>query len=242
MLSNKTIIITGASQRIGLYLVNYFLEKNYRVGIIVRNASKELKLHNNLFIIKKDLSKEVLDFNFWTDLLIKEKSVYSFIHCASTFINDNPQNSSVENLVLQQNVNCNAFINACLSYYQIAKEKKLPVSSFISLVDQKVINITPDYFSYTLSKLQLASSISFLAQTLAPQLRINAVSPGLTLPSGGQNQAEFENIRKKFLFGYGNDCKDIADTIDFLNTQKSLVGQTIAVDAGQHLSLRVSNE
>lgn len=237
MRSDKTILITGASQRIGLYLVNYFLEKDYNVGVIARKQTQSLNLkHKNLFIIEKDLSKEPLDVNFWSKLLNTEKSLYSFIHCASTFIEDSPDNASIENLHLQQNVNCNAFINACTSYYQIAKINKLPMSSFISLIDQKVENLTPEYFSYTLSKLQLASSIAFMAQTLAPYVRVNGVSPGLTLPSGGQNQEQFDTIREKFILGYGNDCIDIAETVDFLNNQKSIVGQIITVDAGQHLS------
>ena len=237
MMLNKTIIVTGASQRIGLYLVNFFLEKNYRVGVIVRNKSQSLNITNkNFFIIEKDLSKEILNLEFWSNFLKTEQPVFSFVHCASTFIEDNPQSTSFENLTLQQNINCNAFIHACSSYYQIAKINKLPMSSFISLIDQKVENVTPEYFSYTLSKLQLANSIKFLAQTLAPNIRVNGISPGLTLPSGGQNQEEFDSIREKFILGYGNDCIDIAETINFLNNQKSIIGQIITVDAGQHLS------
>ena len=50
--------------------------------------------------------------------------------------------------------------------------------SVIHVLDQKVFNLNPDYFSYTLSKLALERAVSLQAQSLAPTLRVNAVAPG----------------------------------------------------------------
>lgn len=234
----KRIVITGAGQRIGLYLTRYFLSLGYEVIALVRRESEPLNeivaQHYHSHVVIYDLQQHVLDKSFWKDVC-KGKAIDGFIHCASTFEYDNAASCSIDNIQLQRRVNCDTFVHAATQYYQLAIENNYSMASFITLLDQKVHNINPDHYSYTISKLQLASVIPYLAQTLAPKLRINAISPGLTLPSGEQTQAQFDAVRSTFPLGYGNDCEDIAATAQFLLQQKSITGQTIAVDAGQHL-------
>ena len=54
----------------------------------------------------------------------------------------------------------------------------------VNLLDQKLHNPNPDYFSYTLAKAALAHATVLLAQALAPAVRVCGVSPGITLVSG----------------------------------------------------------
>ena len=54
----------------------------------------------------------------------------------------------------------------------------------VNLLDQKLWNPNPDYFSYTLSKAALEAATTLLAQALAPQVRVAGVAPGVTLVSG----------------------------------------------------------
>ncbi len=72
-----------------------------------------------------------------------------------------------------------------------ASEKPQTKPSIIHVLDQKVFNLNPDYFSYTLSKLALERAVSLQAQSLAPTLRVNAVAPGLMYLSGPQTQDNF---------------------------------------------------
>ena len=51
--------------------------------------------------------------------------------------------------------------------------------SLVHVLDQKVFNLNPDYFTYTLSKLALERAVSMQAQSLAPTVRVNAVAPGV---------------------------------------------------------------
>jgi NAD(P)-dependent dehydrogenase (short-subunit alcohol dehydrogenase family) len=61
----------------------------------------------------------------------------------------------------------------------------------VNLLDQKLWNPNPDYLSYTLSKAALEAAGTLLAQALAPRVRVCGVAPGVTLPSGPMDQAEF---------------------------------------------------
>jgi NAD(P)-dependent dehydrogenase (short-subunit alcohol dehydrogenase family) len=61
----------------------------------------------------------------------------------------------------------------------------------VNLLDQKLWNPNPDYFSYTLSKAALQAATVMLAQALAPRVRVCGVAPGVTLVSGPMDEREF---------------------------------------------------
>jgi NAD(P)-dependent dehydrogenase (short-subunit alcohol dehydrogenase family) len=105
----------------------------------------------------------------------------------------------------------------------------------IHVLDQKVFNLNPDYFSYTLSKLALERAVSLQAQSLAPTLRVNAVAPGLMYPSGPQTQDNFNRAANTNLLRQPINPADVASSVVFLAGNASITGTTVRVDNGQHL-------
>jgi len=112
---------------------------------------------------------------------------------------------------------------------------RLAAPSVVHVLDQKVFNLNPDYFSYTLSKLALERAVSLQAQSLAPTLRINAVAPGLMYLSGPQSQDNFDRAAKANLLRQPIAPADVAHTVVFLANNPSITGTTVRVDNGQHL-------
>jgi len=107
--------------------------------------------------------------------------------------------------------------------------------SVIHVLDQKVFNLNPDYFSYTLSKLALERAVSLQAQSLAPALRVNAVAPGLMYLSGPQTQDNFNRAASANLLRQAINPADVASSVVFLANNASITGTTVRVDNGQHL-------
>ncbi len=107
--------------------------------------------------------------------------------------------------------------------------------SVIHVLDQKVFNLNPDYFSYTLSKLALERAVSLQAQSLAPTLRVNAVAPGLMYLSGPQTQDNFNRAAQANLLRQPINPVDVASSVVFLANNASITGTTVRVDNGQHL-------
>ena len=107
--------------------------------------------------------------------------------------------------------------------------------SVIHVLDQKVFNLNPDYFSYTLSKLALERAVSLQAQSLAPALRVNAVAPGLMYLSGPQTQDNFNRAASANLLRQPINPADVAASVVFLAGNASITGTTVRVDNGQHL-------
>ena len=72
-----------------------------------------------------------------------------------------------------------------------------------------------------------------LARALAPAVRVNAVAPGLTLPSGDQSPEEFAQVSRENLLRRQVDIEEIARAVELLLTSTSITGQTMFVDCGQ---------
>ena len=105
----------------------------------------------------------------------------------------------------------------------------------VNLLDQKLHNPNPDYFSYTLAKAALAHATVLLAQALAPAVRVCGVSPGITLVSGPMDEDEFARAHKLTALGRSSTPEDIARAVRFLIESPAITGVDLAVDGGQHL-------
>lgn len=105
----------------------------------------------------------------------------------------------------------------------------------VNLLDQKLCNPNPDHLSYTLSKAALEAATTLLAQALAPVLRVAGVAPGITLPSGPMNEAEFVRAHAMTPLARASTPEDIARAVRFLIESPAITGTTLLVDGGQHL-------
>lgn len=107
--------------------------------------------------------------------------------------------------------------------------------NIINVVDERVLHLTPNYLSYTLSKATLWTLTQTLAQSLAPRIRVNAVGPGPVLKEQGQSDAAFRKSQAAAPLGYGGQPEDVSEAILYLLNAGAVTGQFIAVDGGKHI-------
>jgi NAD(P)-dependent dehydrogenase (short-subunit alcohol dehydrogenase family) len=106
----------------------------------------------------------------------------------------------------------------------------------VNIIDQRVWRPTPRYFSYALSKSTLWAATRTMAQALAPRIRVNAIGPGPTLKNVRQSDADFQAQVETLLLQRGADLGEFGATIRYLWAARSVTGQMIALDGGQHLA------
>jgi NAD(P)-dependent dehydrogenase (short-subunit alcohol dehydrogenase family) len=99
-----------------------------------------------------------------------------------------------------------------------------------------VLNPTPFFMSYTVSKMGLHALTQTWALALAPDIRVNGIGPGFTLPSVNQTQEQFEASVQVQPLRRGTTPAEICDAIRFILTAPALTGQVIVLDGGQHLA------
>tara|TARA_B100000678_G_scaffold218796_1_gene186144 strand:+ start:1412 stop:2182 length:771 start_codon:yes stop_codon:yes gene_type:complete len=106
----------------------------------------------------------------------------------------------------------------------------------VNMIDQRVKRLTPNFFSYTLSKSALWTATRTMAMAYAPKIRINAIGPGPTIKSARQSDEEFAKQVKAVPLERSPELGEFGATIRYFWANKSVTGQMIALDGGQHLA------
>jgi NAD(P)-dependent dehydrogenase (short-subunit alcohol dehydrogenase family) len=108
--------------------------------------------------------------------------------------------------------------------------------NIVNLLDQRIWRPSPAYFSYQITKSALAVATDILAQALAPRIRVNGIAPGPALPAAGATEASFARRIEALPLKRQPDLADFGRTVRYLVESRSITGQIIALDGGQHLT------
>jgi NAD(P)-dependent dehydrogenase (short-subunit alcohol dehydrogenase family) len=233
-------LVTGAARRIGRALALCVAEAGHDVVVHARNAadaeetaSLVRKLGRRAAVVGGDLS----------DPLIPARLVAAapapptlLINCASLFESDEIQTLTVAGLDGAYAANLRAPVLLAQAFAAALPEDRRGL--IINIIDQRVWRLTPQFFSYTISKAALWTATQTLAQALAPRIRVNGVGPGPTLASIHQTPETFATEAAATLLGEPVDPAEIARAVRYLMDARAVTGQMIAVDGGQHLAWR----
>ena len=237
----KKIIVTGAANRIGRSIA---LElASYDTQIVIHYlksyvAAKKLKtelenLGSVVHLLKADLNNLEQTQRIISYAHKKMKGLDCLVNNASIFENDNLNNFSEKSFLKHINVNLKAPAILTQNFAKVCKGNK---GNVVNIIDQRVEKLTPFFFSYTLSKSSLSTLTKTSAMKLAPNIRVNAVSPGPTLKNKRQSEKHFKKQWKSTILKTKVDEKNVSSAVKFLINNNNITGQIINVDSGQRLA------
>ena len=116
--------------------------------------------------------------------------------------------------------------------------RQLPAAGsglIVNMLDQRVLNLTPNFLSYSISRMGLWAATQVLARDLAPRVRVNAIGPGPTLAAPGMSQERFEELCRATPLQRATSPEEIAAALRFIIASPSMTGQLITLDGGQQL-------
>jgi len=249
--SHRTVLLTGAAKRLGKAIALHFAKAGWNVVLHYGNSKQDAidtleqikALGVRAIAIQANLAQPDAIKALFQASVDEFSRVDCLINSASVFEYDRP--SQKANMVTQSGLVRNMQVNLAAPvllaqemFHHLQKQPArndglVPVT--IQLLDQKLINLNPDYFSYTLSKSALLTATEMMALDFAPTLRSVGLAPGITLPSGKQTEAEFLQAHQMTPMGYSSSADDIAQAALFIANAKAITGTTIYVDGGQHL-------
>ncbi|MFM8899283.1 MAG: SDR family oxidoreductase [Burkholderiales bacterium] len=235
-------LVTGAARRLGREIALDLARHDFDLAVHCRQSRVEADhtvaeiktLGGQAEVFVADLSDEAACRALVPAVVARFKRLDAVVNNASTFEYDAPSSFSYAALDLHLRANTGPAVilaQALFEHLQGCAE----VGCVVNLVDQKLWNLNPDYFSYTLSKAALEAATVMLAQALAPQVRVCGVAPGVTLVSGPMSAAEFEKAHALTPLNRSSTPQDIARTVRFLIESPAITGTTLLVDGGQHL-------
>lgn len=234
----KTVLITGAAARIGSVLAKGLAKDGWRAVIHYNsseNAAAKLATEiRNAAIVQADLTNQSDVEN-----LIENAAqaigapLTALINNASTYKPDTAKDYSPDDFDNHLDVNLKAPVR--LAHQFAAQLPKGENGCIINMLDQRVLRPTPSFFTYGVTKSALFAATKTMAQSFAPNIRVNAVGPGPTLKSIHQDDAEFAQEAAQTLLGAGSPPETILSAVRYLLSASAVTGQMIAVDGGQHL-------
>lgn len=230
----RNVIVTGAARRLGAAIARALAAHGHRVVIHHhRSGAEAAALAEEIggIAVAADLSDgdALCDF-FRQARAAAGGPIDGLVNSASVFSFDMPPLRSGALFETLARVNLTAPV---LLASMLAAQDDLGEGAVVNILDQKVANLNPDFFSYTLTKTALEAATTMLAQSLAPTVRVNAVSPGLTLPSLDQSEAEFAAVSRENVLRRPIAAEGIGDAVAYLLGAEGVTGQNLFVDNGQ---------
>lgn len=232
------MLVTGGAKRIGAAIARSFGEAGWHVVIHYgRSRVQAEKLASEL------PSAEVISFDLdsWEEgpralreLAERLPDWRVLINCAGVFDLDSAQ--GIEKSTFTRAMQVNAASPALIGQTFLHHARSSSGRRLIHITDQKLANPNPDFFSYTMSKHALASTIPMLSMARVDPLdRVYGIAPGAILASHDQTEAETEVSHRMNLLSRKTAAEEIARTALFLSRGLLASGETVFVDSGQHL-------
>lgn len=238
-------LITGAPRRIGLAVAERLLAADFAVALHASPRSSDeaeaaaarlrgtgaQERPRRVVVVSGDLADVSVPARLVAEAAAALGPLSLLVNNAALFVAD--QASDMRPDVFDRHMAVN--LRAPVLLAQAFARQAGAGASIVNVVDQRVLRPNPQCFSYTLAKAALWTATRTMAQAYAPDIRVNAVGPGPTLPNPVDGERGFAREVAGLPLRQAVLPDDIADAILYLVAAERVTGQMIAVDSGQHL-------
>lgn len=236
----QTALITGASKRIGRSLTEHLAEKGWDVVIHYNSSAKgandlvdelSAKYPDQHFrIVKANLSETNEVVAMIPKLAAENVKISLLINNASVFDRGYLKSTSVELFDSQLDVNLKApffLIRDFANYFK--------AGNIINFVDTRITSNASNFAAYSISKKALWELTKMAALEFAPDIRINAIAPGVTLPPEDESHDYLVKLAQGIPMKKPGGVETILKSLDYILANNHLTGQLLFADGGENL-------
>ena len=244
----RTVLVTGAARRLGREIALALAAGGWQVAVHYRQSEQDAidtvaacaRLSSASAHFDADFQDEAAVRGLVPRVIAHFGALDAVVNSASLFEHDDAASFGFTALEKHLRSNTATPILLAQALHQhlearAAAGEAQVQGAVVNLLDQKLWNQNPDFFSYTLSKAALEAANTMLALALAPRLRVVGVAPGLTLTSPFLTEEKFQQLHRLSPLGRSSTPEDVAATVQFALENRSITGTTLLVDGGQHL-------
>lgn len=233
-------LVTGAARRIGAVIAETLHAAGYRVVIHCRQSRDEADtLAGKLNAARADsaivMEADLLDHAAISNLVARAAAQWQrldlLVNNASTFFPTPIGETTLAqwNDLIGSNLSAPFFLSQAAASF--LRESR---GAIVNLIDIHAERPLANHAAYSASKAGLHMLTRALAKELAPEVRVNGVSPGAILwPESGMSDRERENIIASTPLKRTGTPRDIADAVLFLARSEFITGQILPVDGGR---------
>ncbi|MCL6268867.1 dihydromonapterin reductase [Sansalvadorimonas sp. 2012CJ34-2] len=231
-----TVLITGASRRLGLYNARRLLEAGYRVIATFRHHSSgidELK-QAGAVVLQSNLDETRSILNLIEQVKSITSDLRAIIHNASGWISDsdNPQDNEPLAHLFKLHMEAPWLINRSL--YGLLKNYP-ETADIVHMTDYNALRGDEHYAAYAATKAGLESLTRSFARLYAPKVKVNAIAPYLIIMNDHDQLAAAENTLHIPPMGLEPGEDVIWQSLSYILHNPYVTGTTMPVDGGMSL-------
>jgi NAD(P)-dependent dehydrogenase (short-subunit alcohol dehydrogenase family) len=238
MQTEKTVVITGASQGIGAGLANAFLDRGYNVVATSRRVSQtnEIKASDRLARIDGDIADPATAERVVETALTRFGTIDALVNNAGIFFTKPFIDYTLEDYRKLSSTNLEGFLHLTqLVVRQMLMQKTggSIVSITTPLVDHPIAGVNASVAMATKGGIE-ALSKNIALEYAKEGIRVNTVAPGVVdTPLHKDNPRDFLNTLSPM--HSISSVQEIADAVLFLTEAPRITGEVLHVDGGAHL-------
>lgn len=234
-------LVTGGAQRLGKAFASTLAHMGYSIALHYHSSEKQAQqtkaelesIGTQVHLLKADLTQpdqiESLFSIFDSDL--RSLTFNLLVNSASIMPVGNSRELDLQDWDSALDLNLRApFLLA-----QHAAKHMTSGGLIVNISDVGAQKAWSRYLSYNVSKAGLDSLTKLLARSLAPTIRVNAIAPGLVLPSDVVTREQWDKLVEKLPLKRAATLGEITSALEFLIRNEYVTGQTIVVDGGYSL-------
>ncbi len=241
-MTSKTVLITGASRRIGAVIARYLHAKQFDVVIHYNQSAAEANSladelnqdrASSASLVQADLSNQSSCDTLIDTVTELNKGLYALVNNASTFYPTllSDVNEDAWDEIMDVNLKAPLFLAR-----RAADLLRKSQGCMVNITDIHGARPLKRYPLYSVAKSGLIMLTRALAKELAPDVRVNAVSPGAILWPDDMDGELKNKILSRIPLRRHGDPIDIAKAAHFLITDADYItGQVLTVDGGRIL-------
>lgn len=241
----RAALITGAARRIGRAIALDLASHGWDIAVHHRTAGDEaqqlvaliLRRGRRAVALQADLAEEAQAASLVAQAAERLGPISLLVNNAAIFERDEPLTADAASWQRHMAINLRAplvLTQGLLGQLPAGDPQSAP-ANIVNLIDQRVLNLTPHYTSYSVSKAGLWALTRHLALGLAPRVRVNAIGPGIVLAPPGAPKDSLDAMRRAMPLQRGASPDEVCAAVRFILATPSLTGQMITLDGGQHL-------
>ena len=244
-MTGKVVLVTGAARRVGAGLAKGLAAAGWTVAIHHRGGAEDAQAvaagirvaGGQAETFYADLAEMAGREGLIPAVVARFGRIDALINNASMFEYDNLETLTDALWEAHIAANLTAPVFLIRDFVRAVKQQD-GQGAVVNILDHKLVAANPDFLSYTAGKAGLGGLTQALALAVAPEVRLNGVSPGLVLRSGEQTDADYDKAWVDTPLGRGTSLDDLVSSVRFLLETKGITGQIITVDGGESLKPR----
>lgn len=237
-LAGKTALVTGGARRIGRAIALALAEEGAHV-IVHFNTSADAAQDTCAEVARRGVRAHSLQADLAApgeperlarECLAEEGAVHLLVNNASWFHRSRLGDLSADDLAL--NMRLHAYAPLALSRTLMAALPPGESGRIVNLLDAYLHTYQRSHIGYNLSKRALHSLTRMLALELAPDVTVNAVSPGVILPPPDEPPESVAPLVAKVPLQRPGEVAEIVAAVMYLLQADYVTGQVLYVDGG----------